>query len=93
MSRPPWGKEYFDYSFKLTDLYELRYYFGVLIEQKGNKMLFHQSAYCERLIKRFGLDFAKSVPIGKLDNIDIFLRDAAPTDVGKIVVKASHTMS
>ena len=67
-------KEKLRVKFKLEDLGELRYYLGIKFERNGRKMILNQEAYCQRILKRFGMDQAASCPTPMVANIDELLK-------------------
>lgn len=56
-------------------------------------MLLQQEPYCKRVLKRFGMDFAKAAPTPMVKNIESLLREAASSEVGKDFGKDDHTGS
>ena len=63
-------KEELRSKFKLEDLGELRYYLGILFERYGTKAVLNQEAYCERVLRKFGMNNCASVPTPMVTNID-----------------------
>lgn len=79
--------------FKLVNLGEMSYHLGVLFECQENLLSLHQAAYCRRVLERPGMVKAKSAPIAILDNIENLFVGVVRSEVGKTVLRHSHTGS
>ena len=50
--------EYLNEEFDVKDLGKIKFCLGLELEYKQNKILFHQSSYIEKIVKRFNMDKA-----------------------------------
>lgn len=74
-----WVKSRLQSLLKLNGLGEVLHCLGVTFDRKGNILLLLQAAYCNRVLKLFGMDLTKSVPTPMVDKTDD-LSVSAPFD-------------
>lgn len=64
------------FSFKLTDVNEMRFYLGVSLVHKENMRLLKLSTYRNSIFKDFGMDLAKSAPTPAVRRINKLILQA-----------------
>ncbi|KAL5755747.1 hypothetical protein ACOSQ2_020493 [Xanthoceras sorbifolium] len=75
--------EYLKREFEMKDLGKIKYCLGLEIEHKPNEILVHQSAYVEKILKRFNIDNAH--PLVLLWLLDLLILKRIHSGLKKIM--------